>query len=188
MSRSRFQPTGANIMNARTRIAAAITTALLFAGGQAIANDEVDDTALTAKVKTALLTDDTAKGTQIDVETKDGIVQLNGFVDSTENKVAAGRVANSVAGVKGVDNNLDVRTTDRSASQVVDDATVTAKVKASLIEDSTTKATEINVDTHGGTVQLNGFVSSQEAKDRAAELAQAIEGVRKVENNLEVRM
>ena len=97
-------------------------------------------------------------------------------------------MATTVEGVKGVDNNLDVRTTDRSASAVVDDATVTAKVKAALIEDSTTKASEINVDTHEGTVQLNGFVESPAAKARAAELAQTIEGVRSVENNLDVKM
>ena len=163
--------------------------ALSLAGTQVYAAaDAIDDAALTGKVKAALLTDSTAKGTQIDVESKDGIVQLNGFVDSTENKVAAGRVATTVEGVKGVDNNLDVRTTDRSASAVVDDATVTAKVKAALIEDSTTKASEINVDTHVGTVQLNGFVESPAAKARAAELAQTIEGVRSVENNLDVKM
>ena len=174
-------------MNSKKRIAVAVTALLLAAGG-ARAADTVDDAALTTKVKAALLTDDTAKGTQIDVESKDGIVQLNGFVDSTDNKVAAARVAATVEGVKGVDNNLDVRTTDRSTSEVIDDAGVTAKVKAALIEDSTTKATEINVDTHEGTVQLNGFVDSQAAKDRAAELAQSIEGVRKVENNLSVKM
>jgi hyperosmotically inducible protein len=175
-------------MNVRTRIATAITTVLLLAGAQAGAADAVDDAALTTKVKAALLTDPTAKGTQIDVETKDGIVQLNGFVDSTDNKVAAARTASGVEGVKGVDNNLEVRTTDRSASEVIDDASLTAKVKAALIEDSTTKATEINVDTHEGTVQLNGFVGTQAAKDRATELAQSIEGVRKVENNLDVKM
>jgi hyperosmotically inducible protein len=174
-------------MNSKKRIAVAVT-ALLLAATAARAADPVDDAALTTKVKAALLSDDTAKGTQIDVESKDGIVQLNGFVDSTDNKVAAARVANSVEGVKGVDNNLDVRTTDRSTSEVIDDATVTAKVKAALVEDSTTKATEINVDTHEGTVQLNGFVDSDAAKVRATELAQSIEGVRKVENNLTVKM
>ena len=97
-------------------------------------------------------------------------------------------MASGIEGVKGVDNNLDVRTTDRSVSAVVDDAAVTAKVKSALIEDSTTKASEINVDTHEGTVQLNGFVESQQAKARAAELAQAIDGVRAVENNLDVKM
>jgi hyperosmotically inducible protein len=173
-------------MKAKSRIALAIAV-LTLAGSQVYAG-EIDDAALTTKVKAALLGDSTAKGTQIDVETKDGIVQLNGFVDSTDNKEAAARVASGVEGVKGVDNNLDVRTTDRTASQVVDDATLTAKVKAALVEDSTTKATEINVDTHAGTVQLNGFVDSQAAKDRAAELAQGIEGVRAVENNLSVKM
>jgi hyperosmotically inducible protein len=175
-------------MKSKSRVALAIAALSLVGTQVYAAADAIDDAALTGKVKAALLTDSTAKGTQIDVESKDGIVQLNGFVDSTENKVAASRVASGVDGVKGVDNNLDVRTTDRSASAVIDDATVTAKVKAALIEDSTTKASEINVDTHEGTVQLNGFVESPAAKARAAELAQTIEGVRSVENNLDVKM
>ncbi len=141
-------------MKSKSRIALAIAALSLVGTQVYAAADTVDDAALTGKVKAALLTDPTAKGTQIDVESKDGIVQLNGFVDSTENKVAAARVASGIEGVKGVDNNLDVRTTDRSVSAVVDDAAVTAKVKSALIEDSTTKAYHINVETQKGIVQL----------------------------------
>ena len=109
-------------MKSKSRVALAIAALSLVGTQVYAAADAVDDAALTGKVKAALLTDSTAKGTQIDVESKDGIVQLNGFVDSTENKVAAARVASGIEGVKGVDNNLDVRTTDRSVSAVVDDA------------------------------------------------------------------
>jgi hyperosmotically inducible protein len=174
-------------MHRNTRLAVAIA-ALTLAASTTFANEPMDDAAITGKVKAALMADPTAKAHQIDVETKGGVVQLNGFVDSSENKVAAARVAGGVEGVKGVDNNLDVQTADRDMGTTVDDATITGKVKAALIADSATKATEINVDTREGTVQLNGFVGTQTAKDRAAELAKGIEGVRSVENNLAVKL
>ncbi len=74
-----------------------------------------------------------------------------------------------------------------SAGQYVDDATVTAKVKADLIKDDTVKSTDINVESTGGVVQLNGSVGSDSARQRAEELAKSIEGVKSVTNNLSVQ-
>ena len=173
-------------MQGKSRLAIAVA-ALVLAGTQACAGT-VEDAAITAKVKSALIADPVAKAYQIDVDTKDGLVQLNGFVDSTAGKTVAGRVANNVEGVKGVDNNLDVQTQQRGPGEVIDDAVVTAKVKSALIEDPSTKASQIDVDTREGTVQLDGYVSSESAKDRAAKLARAVKGVRDVENNLTVKL
>jgi hyperosmotically inducible periplasmic protein len=75
----------------------------------------------------------------------------------------------------------------RSVGQFVDDATLTVRVKAALIEDPTTKARQINVETYRGKVQLNGFVSSSEAKAEAQTVAKSVGGIREVHNNLEVR-
>ena len=72
-------------MKSKSRVALAIAALSLVGTQVYAAADAIDDAALTGKVKAALLADSTAKGTQIDVESKDGIVQLNGFVDSTEN-------------------------------------------------------------------------------------------------------
>jgi osmotically-inducible protein OsmY len=76
---------------------------------------------------------------------------------------------------------------DRSAGAVVDDATITGKVKTKLIEDKLTEAHEINVDTRSGVVQLGGFVDSAAAKDRAGELARSVSGVKDVQNELHVK-
>jgi osmotically-inducible protein OsmY len=77
--------------------------------------------------------------------------------------------------------------TQQSASEAVDDGVVTAKVKAALVADPVTKAHQINVETFKGTVQLSGFVETDEARTRALQLARDVEGVRKVKDAMEVR-
>ncbi len=59
----------------------------------------LDDSMLTASVKTKLTDDSTTKAHQIDVGTEKGVVQLTGFVDSTTMKSRAGELARSVDGV-----------------------------------------------------------------------------------------
>ncbi|KAF0101458.1 MAG: transport-associated protein [bacterium] len=71
--------------------------------------------------------------------------------------------------------------------QYVDDSVITAKVKAALIEDPATKATEINVETFKGVVQLSGFVSTQAAANRAVELARGVSGVKGVTNDMRLK-
>ena len=71
--------------------------------------------------------------------------------------------------------------------QYIDDTVITAKVKAALIEDPMTKATEINVETFKGVVQLSGFVSSQAASNRAVELARGVAGVTSVKNDMRIK-
>jgi len=69
----------------------------------------VDDTVITTKVKNALLGDGAVKSTEISVQTVKGVVQLSGFVDSSDQKSAAGKDASAIAGVKDVHNNLIVK-------------------------------------------------------------------------------
>ena len=69
----------------------------------------VDDSVITAKIKTQLATDDFLKSFQIRVESRKGIVQLSGFVDSQNAIDKAGKIAGSVEGVKSVRNNLIVK-------------------------------------------------------------------------------
>jgi hyperosmotically inducible protein len=71
----------------------------------------VDDGALTAKVKTAMLADPSLKALEINVDTKDGTVTLKGGVESQAQKDHATDIAQGVSGVKSVDNNLTVKTT-----------------------------------------------------------------------------
>src|SRR5688572_2767988 len=75
----------------------------------------------------------------------------------------------------------------QSTGQAIDDGVVTAKVKAKLIEDPVTKAHQINVETFKGTVQLSGFVETDQARSRALQLARDTEGVKTVKDALQVR-
>src|SRR5688572_6509241 len=76
-------------------------------------------------------------------------------------------------------------TEDRaSVGEVIDDTVITAKVKAALIEDDDLSASEINVETFRGTVQLSGFVSDRSDIAKATEVARDIDGVVSVENDL----
>jgi osmotically-inducible protein OsmY len=69
----------------------------------------LDDSAITTKVKAAILNEPTLKVFQVNVETFKGEVQLSGFVDSAQSAAKAGAVARSVKGVKSVKNNLIVK-------------------------------------------------------------------------------
>ena len=69
----------------------------------------VDDSAITTKVKAAILNEPSLKVFQIHVETVKGEVQLSGSVDSTQSVNKAGEVARGVTGVKSVKNNLIVK-------------------------------------------------------------------------------
>ena len=69
----------------------------------------VDDTAITGKVKTAILQDPALKVMQIDVTTHKNVVQLSGFVDTPQMVGRAGAVASQVSGVASVQNDLIVK-------------------------------------------------------------------------------
>lgn len=69
----------------------------------------VDDSAITTKVKASFVKDEVVKGRDISVETFKGVVQLSGFVNTSEEKARAESLAASVAGVKSVQNNLQVK-------------------------------------------------------------------------------
>ncbi|EFE94670.1 MULTISPECIES: BON domain-containing protein [Serratia] len=69
----------------------------------------IDDTVVTTKVKSALLADKSIKSTEISVETFKGRVQLSGFVSSSADANRAVQVTRGVAGVKSVENVMQVK-------------------------------------------------------------------------------
>jgi osmotically-inducible protein OsmY len=71
--------------------------------------------------------------------------------------------------------------------QYFDDSVITAKVKAAIFDEPTTKSAEINVETFKGVVQLSGFVSSQAAANKAVELARGVSGVKGVTNDMRLK-
>ncbi len=148
---------------------------------------EVDDSAITTKVKSALLADADVKSFDIKVETRKGEVQLSGFVDNQSQMDRAVAVAKGVEGVKKVDNKMSLKTTSTTMGDKIDDGVITTKVKAALLGDSSVKSSDIGVVTRDGEVQLSGFVDSQSQIERATEVAKGVEGVKSVINEMSIK-
>jgi hyperosmotically inducible protein len=73
------------------------------------------------------------------------------------------------------------------AGEYVDDSVITTKVKSQLATDDFLTSFEISVETYKGIVQLSGFVGSQQAVDKAGEIALGVQGVKSVKNDLNVK-
>lgn len=76
------------------------------------AGEYIDDAVITTKVKAVIFEDDNLSSMQINVETSDGIVQLSGFVDDAADVDTAENLAETVKGVKGIQNDIQVRKND----------------------------------------------------------------------------
>lgn len=77
--------------------------------------------------------------------------------------------------------------TQQSAAEAIDDGVVTATIKARLIEDPVTKLHLIKVETFRGTVELSGFVETNQVRSRALELAKDVNGVKRVRDAMDIR-
>jgi len=73
-----------------------------------------------------------------------------------------------------------------SAGEYVDDAVITTKVKAAILDRPTLKLFDIHVETFKGVVQLRGIVASQSIIDEAVKVARSINGVKSVKNYMRV--
>jgi osmotically-inducible protein OsmY len=78
-------------------------------------------------------------------------------------------------------------TKQSSVGEYVDDTVITTKVKSLLAADDFLKSFRISVETYKNVVQLSGFVNSQEAVNKAAEIAGSVQGVASVKNDLIVK-
>ena len=148
---------------------------------------EIDDSVLTASVKSALLADPDVKSVDFKVETRKGEVLLSGFVDSQAQIDRANAVAKGVSGVKNVLNNATIKESTITVGNTVDDGVVTSRVKTALLGDESTKSRDIAIVTRKGEVQLSGFVDTQQQIDRAIEITRGIEGVSGVNNEMSIK-
>jgi osmotically-inducible protein OsmY len=77
--------------------------------------------------------------------------------------------------------------TKESTGELIDDTVITTKVKSKLVGDKEVSALDVQVETFKGTVQLSGFVGSERERERAAELARSVDGVKEVRNDLQLK-
>jgi hyperosmotically inducible protein len=75
----------------------------------------------------------------------------------------------------------------KTAGESIDDATITAQIKAKLAAEKVSTLTKVDVDTNHRTVYLNGLVDSEDMKERASNIAWSVKGVNAVINNLTVK-
>ena len=148
---------------------------------------EIDDSVVTARVKSALLADPAIRGLEIKVETRKGLVLLSGFVDSQARIDNAIALTRKVEGVRDVENGMTLKQGKATVGNKVDDGIVTAKVKSALLADPGIKSFDIAVATRKGEVQLSGFVDNQAQIDRAIEIARGIEGGQNINNEMSIK-
>ena len=125
---------------------------------------------------------------------EDGNVTLKGNVEEDVHKDLAAAIAAGVDGIKDVDNQIKVDAdykkpydiSKRGYGDMVDDATITAAVKSKLLWSKHTEGMDTKVVTHNGKVTLNGNVATQQAKQQAEKLAKNTDGVRSVDNRLQI--
>jgi hyperosmotically inducible protein len=93
-----------------------------------------------------------------------------------------------VSGVTSFANDTEVMgNTHESTGQYLNDTAITTKVKSELLSDEGLKGLDVKVKTYKGVVQLSGFVDSSRQVKRAVEIAQGVDGVKRVENKLTVK-
>lgn len=148
-----------------------------------------DDAAITDEIKTKLSQNETLAPFNIDVITKDGIVNLKGVVDTDPNAGTIIEIAQATEGVSDVyANNLKIK----SRKHPFQDTLITAKVKGTFLRDKlfTDKDIEtlgIHVKTTNGVVYLTGKTNDQAEIDNAISIARSIKGVKSVQSKLKVK-
>lgn len=167
----------------------------------------VADGWITMKVHAQFVGEDPLEDSDIDVDTDNGVVTLNGTVASEAGRKRAVAIAKATDGVKNVVDNLRIgraeqamggessragetgtagRETGARTGKAVSDGWITSKVYSQFLTDDALDNSDIDIDVDNGAVTLNGTVSSSVARTRAAEIARKTEGVKSVQNNLKV--
>jgi len=144
----------------------------------------ISDTTITTKVKAKLMGEDNLKGSDVHVTTTNGVVTLDGTVLNKNAKDFAENAAQSVEGVKSVDNDLTVPGASKTVAktkQTASDSWITTKVKSELLADSVSKGLDIKVETTGGVVVLTGILATEDAIKHVKDIASRVEGVKSVD-------
>ena len=151
---------------------------------------EHSDAWITMKVKTALLFHRNVSATGTTVYTDNGVVTLQGEASSMAEKELTTEYAKDVDNVKEVKNDMTIAATpatpDATIGDKIDDASITAEVKSSLMSHSGTSAIHTGVTTTDGVVTLTGIAKNDAEKSLVTKLATDINGVTSVINNMTI--
>ena len=150
---------------------------------------ESSDAWLRMKVKTILFLHRSLSDSKTEVNVNDGIVTLQGEATSQAQKELTTEYAKDVEGVKDVNNEMTVTKTSeekRTVGEKIDDASITAQVKMTLLYHRSTSALSTKVETNDGVVTMYGKASNAAEKDLATKLANDVNGVKGVKNRMTI--
>ncbi len=151
---------------------------------------EHSDGWLSAKVKGTLLFHRNVSASATDVFVKDGIVSLRGEASSAAQKELTAEYAQDVEGVKEVKNEMTIAKTPAKATETmgekIDDASITAQVKSSLLAHHSTSAVKTKIVTNEGVVTVSGVAKNAAEKSLVTKLVSDINGVISVTNDMTI--
>jgi osmotically-inducible protein OsmY len=144
---------------------------------------------LREKVKATLLFHRSVSVATTAVDVKEGIVTLRGEASSQAQKDLTTEYAKDIEGVKGVNNLIVVSggSMKKTIGENIDDVSITVQVKLSLLHHRSTSAIKTKVESNSGEVTLYGQAGSEAEKDLATKLANDINGVKSVKNQMTVQ-
>ena len=151
---------------------------------------ENSDMWVSMKVKTALVFHRNVNAHKTEVYVKDGIVTLKGEASSPSQRDLTTEFAKDVEGVKSVKNEMTVATNpekpDQTMGESIDDASITAQVKMTLLSHRSTGVLRTKVETNDGVVTLGGKARNSAEKDLVTKLVSDVHGVKSVVNNMTI--
>lgn len=164
-----------------------VSNQLSVAGDQP---SEHSDAWITMKVKGALAFHKNVSAKDTEVHTQNGVVTLSGTAGSEAQKLLTCEYTKDVEGVTEVRNELAVSNPERphrTLGEKVDDSSITAQIKTSLLFHKSTHAVATKVLTRYGVVTVHGEAKNEAEKDLVTKLAEDIDGVRQVKNRMSVQ-
>lgn len=153
----------------------------------------IADRAVSASVKTRLLVKGEFKGLKIGISTINGVVTLYGVVPTEEHALTMAKIAEETKGVSSVVNSLTVRHRDdaydavRGAGRQISDEWLESRVETAVLLNRHLSIRELDVEVDDGICILTGTVNSEEKKELAGQIADSIQGVSAVRNEIAVR-
>ena len=151
---------------------------------------EKSDGWLAVNVKSVLLVHRSVSGLNTEVNVKDGIVTLRGEADNQAQKQLTGEYAEDVDGVKEVKNEMTVADAPKKEKETIgekiDDASITAQIKFSLLFHRSTRVLKTQIKTQDGVVTVSGMAKNAAEKDLVTKRVNDINGVTKVDNQMTI--
>lgn len=179
-------------------VSAAVALALGLGSAQALDKITLEESVMNARqeaqISTTYALSPYLQAHGLEVSVRDGKAILTGNVSDEVHKELAGAIADGVKGVDSIDNRIVVdrnyqrpnRNDVRGYAEVVSDAEINAAIKSKLLWSKHSDGMDMVVATENGHVVLTGNVATQQMKQLAHKLAHDTQGVRSVQNELQV--